>query len=765
MDIKANQMLKEQITTMQVRKMSNLIITLIFILIITIVLNAQNYLWPTNASQYLTSSFGEFRPRHFHAAIDIKTWNQTGYKIFAIEDGRIFRLRVSAQGYGKAIYLKLKDGNIVVYGHLEKFTPALEQFADSLRLAAQNNTLDTYLTSNQFTVKRGEHLGYTGETGIGVPHLHFEIRDSKNRPINPLQFYSNVIKDNIPPLPSSLAVIPLNATSLVNFKPDTLIMNLPRNSNVNISEPIYVTGKVVLALKAYDQANGVNNLFSFYAGSLFVNDSLIYKVQYDRFSYANTRMVELDKNFSLWRKGVGVFHQFFRHEYNSLSLYGGFKQKSGILSNATLKEGTNQIIIELSDYYGNSSHINLPIVYHPKSTLSIFDISELTNSFLIGIKSKRAFENLVAEYFDQNRKLDEKIDNYKLMRLRKIADTYFYTVNIPAPKSNNASTLKITAITENNAPFLPLYLPFKVNSLKNPSNIGSSKIKFQGEWIAMTGTNGSSLLPEDILQPQYIYQLDPQTTYSLFRIAQLSYFQNEDDEKSNNSISQMINSQKLIIPSKSGSISSPDNLVQINFIRESVYDTTYCNIEIENDPGQFSRQPKEYPYLSPIYDAQPFDLSINHSATLVFKLPDTLQQKSGVGVYYLDRKKGWIFLPTNLNITKNQYQSQITSLEKFVLIKDTISPQIIPISRLESSLITVNTGPIKFQVKDEMSGIYKQAQINVYIDDQWSLFEFDPEEDLVTIPNRFLSQGVHTIKVVAKDNMGNNITKIYKFRK
>jgi len=750
---------------MRLRKMFYWKKVSIFILAITSLIHAQDYLWPTNASQYLTSSFGEFRPRHFHAAIDIKTWNQTGYKIFAIEDGHIFRLRVSAHGYGKAIYLKLKDGNIVVYGHLEKFTPALENFADSLRLIAQNNTLDTYLTSNKFPVKKGDHLGHTGETGIGVPHLHFEIRDAKNRPINPLQFYSDIIKDDIPPLPRSLAIIPLNATTLVNFQPDTLIMNLPRKSDVNISEPIYMNGKAVIALKAYDQANGVNNLFSFYSGSLFVNDSLVYKVQYDRFSYANSRLVELDKNYSLWRKGTGVFHQFFRHRNNSLSFYGSFKPEDGILSKKILKEGLNRIHIELSDYFGNSSDINFSLIYHPKSNLSIFDISELTNSFLIGIKAKRAFKNLEVEYLNQKQELDEKIENFKLTQLRKVADTYFYTVNIPSPNSSRSATLKLTAFTENKAPFLPLYLPFKANSLNNTSNDKSLKIKFQGEWLAVKAASDSSPIASNKMQAQYSYQLDPNTTYSLYQISQLSDFHSRDKEKTHNSISQMINSMKLIIPSKSASISSPDNLVQINFMRESVYDTAYCNIKIDYNREKFPTQPAEYPYLSPIYNAKPLDLAINHSATLVVKLVDTIRQQSGVGVYYLDREKGWKFLPANLDIAKDQYQSKITSLEGFVLIRDTIPPQIIPISRLESSLISVNGEPLKFQVKDEMSGIYNQAQIDAYIDDKWSLFEFDPEEDLVIVPNRFLPRGIHTIKLVAKDNMGNNITKNYKFKK
>ncbi|MCB0287263.1 MAG: M23 family peptidase, partial [Calditrichaeota bacterium] len=63
---------------------------------------AQDYAWPTDASKLMTSSFCELRPRRYHAAIDIKTWNRTGYKIFAIDDGYVYRLRKGATGYGNA---------------------------------------------------------------------------------------------------------------------------------------------------------------------------------------------------------------------------------------------------------------------------------------------------------------------------------------------------------------------------------------------------------------------------------------------------------------------------------------------------------------------------------------------------------------------------------------------------------------------------------------------------------------------------------------
>lgn len=112
------------------------------ILLFTSSLLAQNYLWPTSASKYLSASFCEYRPGHYHSAIDIKTWNQEGYPVFAIDDGRIYRIRVSPHGYGKVIYLKLKDGRFAVYAHLQRFAPKIEQAIRKEQLKQQRYSIN-----------------------------------------------------------------------------------------------------------------------------------------------------------------------------------------------------------------------------------------------------------------------------------------------------------------------------------------------------------------------------------------------------------------------------------------------------------------------------------------------------------------------------------------------------------------------------------------------------------------------------------------------
>ena len=94
---------------------------LIFISTIYSEVPNNNYLWPTNKNKTITTLFGETRSRRFHAGIDVRTFGEIGGKIFAIESGYISRIKISSDGYGKAIYLKLNDVNTVLFAHLDKY--------------------------------------------------------------------------------------------------------------------------------------------------------------------------------------------------------------------------------------------------------------------------------------------------------------------------------------------------------------------------------------------------------------------------------------------------------------------------------------------------------------------------------------------------------------------------------------------------------------------------------------------------------------------
>ena len=86
----------------------------------------QQYSAPLDIKMLLSGTFGELRGNHFHSGIDIKTDGVEGQKVYAIAEGYISRIKVSAWGYGKAIYINHPDGRTSVYAHLQKFNNKID---------------------------------------------------------------------------------------------------------------------------------------------------------------------------------------------------------------------------------------------------------------------------------------------------------------------------------------------------------------------------------------------------------------------------------------------------------------------------------------------------------------------------------------------------------------------------------------------------------------------------------------------------------------
>ena len=170
---------------------------------------------PVNIPIKLVGNFGEIRPNHFHSGIDIKV-PFSGVYLYAAADGYVSRIRKSPGGYGNALYITHPNGLMTVYAHMQKFNKELEAYSEKIQYAENCFEYTNYPDSDELTVKKGDLIGYAGNTGRSYgPHLHFEIREAeKDIPINPLLFDFG-IKDNVRPKIFNLAAYPIGNNSTV----------------------------------------------------------------------------------------------------------------------------------------------------------------------------------------------------------------------------------------------------------------------------------------------------------------------------------------------------------------------------------------------------------------------------------------------------------------------------------------------------------------------------------------------------------------------
>ncbi len=321
-----------------------------------ICLHGEDYIWPTDASRIMTSSFGEYRPGHIHAGLDIKTWAKEGYRIFAIGDGSIVRLQISTYGYGRALFLRLDNNQTVVYAHLSCFADSLERLINREQIREGRFRVTKVIEPGILRVKKGKLLGYTGSSGNGVPHLHFEIRDSLDRPFNPL-FLRFQVEDKESPVVKAIAVSPLSPGSHVDgdFMPKVVSVTKNQNGIYMVNDTLEVWGRIGIAVSAFDVAVRGWNRFSPYRLNLSLDDSLIFTVQYDYFDSRFTHHVDLDRDYRLYKWKLGLFQKLYLDKGNELPFYKPDNKGAGEIF--CIKETTHVFKIEVSDFFGNRSEV------------------------------------------------------------------------------------------------------------------------------------------------------------------------------------------------------------------------------------------------------------------------------------------------------------------------------------------------------------------------------------------------------------------------
>jgi murein DD-endopeptidase MepM/ murein hydrolase activator NlpD len=117
-------------------------------------------IWPLSGP--VVGAFGEARPGHTHAGIDIAV--PEGTPIRAADSGRV-ALMGYVGGYGNYTCIQHTGSLSTCYAHQSSFA-----------------------TSNGANVSQGQVIGYSGNTGNSTgPHLHFEVRIN-GTPVDPMGY-------------------------------------------------------------------------------------------------------------------------------------------------------------------------------------------------------------------------------------------------------------------------------------------------------------------------------------------------------------------------------------------------------------------------------------------------------------------------------------------------------------------------------------------------------------------------------------------------
>lgn len=315
--------------------------------------------WPLEKNLGLSATFGEYRSGHFHSGIDLKTGGNTGLKVFAAESGTIYRLSIKKRGYGKALYIRHKDDYITVYGHLERFeenTLFLESRVMQQQLESGKYPGNIYLS---VPVKKGQLIGYSGETGAGLPHLHFELRQGENNPINPLT-HGITCQDSTKPYIRSISLVPVTAGSWIDLQQDAMTITRKQlNTREKNKNPLQIRGVFEIFVDAYDQVRALNKV-GIYSLSLMCDSSEKAKQIFENCSYSNNHRVGLTYKLDETGFSPTTYQYTTGHRYrdeNPFDLNTQWRQ--GMINCDTIAAENHKLTITITDASGNRDSVDL----------------------------------------------------------------------------------------------------------------------------------------------------------------------------------------------------------------------------------------------------------------------------------------------------------------------------------------------------------------------------------------------------------------------
>ena len=307
-----------------------------------------------------SGTYGELRPNHFHAGVDLKTQGREGFPVYAVEDGFLSRIKVETGSYGKVVYLDHpKLNKTTVYAHLNRFSPKIQNYIKGEQYLHQTYEIQRYLRPTQITVKKGEIIGYSGNTGNSFgPHLHFEVRDRESEePMNPLQFGLEA-KDNDPPTIQGLYLYESEEPQVVTtFENRTMIAlkTVKERIQYSATDTISVQGYYSFGIQSFDRLDLSANKNGWYRLELKRNDSLISELTIDRFNFTENPLINRSIDYHFYETSNNRVLLTTKEASNPL---GFFKNSP---STELFKAEVGKIDywkLTLSDYSGNTSSID-----------------------------------------------------------------------------------------------------------------------------------------------------------------------------------------------------------------------------------------------------------------------------------------------------------------------------------------------------------------------------------------------------------------------
>ena len=730
----------------------------------------QDSQWPTDAGNSYSSNFGEYRDDHFHMGLDIRTKGTIGHKVFAVENGYISKIITNYSGYGKAIYQKTISGKTIVYAHLDKFSPIMERVVKLQQAKNKRYSIKTNFSSNEFRLKKGDIIGYSGDTGYAFgPNLHFEVRDKSDAALDPLK-NGYLVPDKINPIMQKIALVPLSKGALINSSPLVQTMPLFRDKNGTylFADTISVIGNFGLAIQAVDKREGSKFKYQFHKAELFIDNKPVFTLNYNRIPYSQTNNVRTLVQFELKKQNLGEYQKLYRlPEHPKMSVHG--LEDNGIIS---VSPGYHKIRILITDAAGNTANAEGVLLGTFPMSVAIKEISRDEKHITLEMSPKRgglAVRQATIYSFTPFGLPDEKVT---IVSTQKRGENL--EIRIPTQASKNR-IFQFIATNQIGAIALPFHWS-NHNSLKTVLDVNpkldivhtEGGIFFQIEMDQYAKGEASLKLSNDNIFKSYpVSQIQPTVFLSdMLPPKTLEDVKYVDISLKNDKLSRETRFNfmpGIAEPNIKTVIISKDMNCSIQTLPNTVYSPTAIWIEKVDKHAPV----KNGYHLSSVYQLQPFDRVLKNEFLLGMKYSHRLSGHTKMAIYYFDEKsENWNYVKTKNNPSKNILTANLDQLHAVTIIQDLIPPQIL-------NTYPANGGHYEgkeikkliIDIEDTISGIEpKEKSISIKLNGTKLFCAYQPVKKQITYDlDRGLNEGNHTIDITIIDRVGNQTDRSISF--
>ena len=703
--------------------------------------NLDDYIWPTDAGRLISSVFAEYRRSHFHGGIDISTGDETGFRVFASRDGYVSRIVVGPTGYGKMLWLRHADGYYTTYAHLKSYNEPINARVRAEQLQVEKFPILVECGPNDFPVKKGDVIAYTGESGTGSPHLHFEIRDENKDFVNPFLCRQFVIRDDSIPRIQKIAFTPIGDQSLIDGLPATRIVQIanPIQTHIPLREIVYVSGSMGISVDVRDRINGSRFKNGIYSHQLFIDDSLIYTVKLNRAPSEDDHQVGLYYDHDLMEEEDGRFERLYTTIQNPLHIYSPKTNNAGVIESSRFAEGVHSFKIVTSDYWMNATEVTGSMVFSRPAEFGVLSHSN-------ALKITPAFGSQVAEVQISLFAFRNSRSGWRLHATHAVAGNSPYLLDLTSIVPPH-DILRIVAKNQHGSPSAPQFVfpASRLNSRTVPQllhTIGDDAvtihIRTEEEFTSVPsiavieGTTTRRLAAQPLDYNSYTVSFRPSESFAGKRTAIAECVVNGTVHVVTDTFT-----VTPIVPDQKKTFAFDNGSLQLATEPGSVFKTMFLEVSTLDDGDN-----------NVAYALRPRNAVLNRGIDLTLRKPITQPKQ---GLYFRSRISGWRLVATHSG--QYYYRTRLRrTLGEIAIRVDAQPPRV---SQLTLPGSASRPQSISFRVSDSRSGV-EYKELKLYIDDEFVIPEIDGEHRRVAY--RFsepLHRGSHKLRIVVKDRMGN----------